>query len=463
MVRRIKKWLHPAFLGLLLAACGSGVKGDFNRLLVELAASDGAVSRADWQKITDFIVRNKADLEDFYADGHLNEATVKTYIADFFSRRRPSIKVNLAGIAARPLRFRFFLEQSGSMTAYASPRGDGSFEAAIRTMRNSVPGQSVVEKVGEKDYTDFRQIFDELLNHTEESQISVLVTDLIYSVKDMQGVNPQKVFNEERGMVDAVFKSQVGRMSLLVVRMNGSYNGPYYAYDGSMLQYDGRRPYYIVIAGTNESMRRLTEEPEYAAFAAFAKLRGYERMHLFTTGLTYTPAYSFVLSNPEIRGRFRPERGQGERITSLTGVEPDKDGGEVRLALAVDLGSMLLDPALVVDPSAYRVEADDSIRILKIRPIAAKDKAPAERKYLGQATHIMVLGAKNVTHSQAVRISLINRFPAWAVKGSADDDLRVDGHTTFGLRYLLEGIDEGYRRHAAETPCYFNLELRLSD
>lgn len=451
----------PLAAMLVLAGCGKSHKRDFNHLLVELAGEDRLIDRADWEKIEKFLDGEKAHFADLYKDGGIDAEATKEYIADFFANRRPATKVRFTGIGESQMAFHFYIERSGSMLAYDSPKGDGSFRSAIMALRNALPGNSQVDSIGEKGYTDFRQIFDNILNKTGEGDVSILVTDLIYSVRDMQGVNPQKVFAEMQEMINSVFKGEVRKKSMLVVRMNGSYNGSYYAYDNSVSRFDGRRPYYIIIVGSNDNMARLTSSPDFRTFSNLESLRGYDGMCLFTATGIYEPHASFLLSGRDTRGRFQPERGQGDRILRLENVQPDRDSGDLRLALAVDLGHMLIDSRYLTNKANYRLQSDGDVSIREIRPIEKADMTPAERKYIGSATHLFILDAKDVARHDRLRLSLLNRLPQWASTGSTDNDLRPDTGTTFGLRYLMQGVYDSYARNADGQPEYFAIEMRL--
>lgn len=456
---------HIAYVALLaltlsVASCGNGSRKEFNKLLLELADADQTIDGNDWQKIADFLDRNKAHFKEFYDHGQIDVDDVEDYISDFFEHRRPSKHIAFQGIGAKQPTFHIYVERSGSMTPYDSRDGDGSFRAAIMALQNNLPGTATIDSVGEKGYTNFQQIFDQILNRTNEDQVSILVTDLIYSVKDMQGVNPQRVFSEIEGMTNAVFKSEVKNKSMLVVRMMGSYNGPYYSYDNSVKPFAGRRPYYIIIVASNTNMVRLTHDATLRTFADMERMRGYDNMCLMTANDIYKPYYSFLLSNRDVRGRFRPKRGQDTQIRSLTGVEPDRNSGDIQLALAVDLSHLFIDQRYLTDVSNYEVKADEDVRIKEIRKIEKADMTPAEKKYLGTATHIFVLQAASIGHGQEVEIKLLNRMPQWIGAASTDNDLTPDANTTFGLKYLLGGIYDSYNRNA-DDHNYFELELEL--
>lgn len=490
---------NPIFIALTLvvlivSGCGNRAKKDLNHLLMELAGTDHTIDHDDWMTLENYLDGQKANFPEFYVDGKLDADEVREYIEDFFSHRRDAMKIDFSGMAVEPLKVNFYLERSGSMIAYDSPAGDGSFKAAIVQMLNNLPGNNADHKIyvvnssinaypkgfdqfvkdsnifeatkgiGDPSFTDFGAIFDKILNSTKDDELSILVTDMIYSTKDMTGVNPKKVFAEAQGMTNSVFKSEVKKKSMLIVKMMGSYNGLYYPYNSPSkgVPYNGKRPYYIVIVGNNENIARLTQDENYEAFAQLSRLRGYENMYLFETDDVYEPYYSLLLSHPQIRGRFQPERGQGTQVTKLEGLKTDRNSGDIRLVLAVDLSKMLIADEYLTDVNNYVVDADDAVTIKEIRPINKSDVTPAERKYAQSATHLFVLSVKEPKHEQKVRIKLLNRMPRWIASSSNDNDARVDATTTFGLKYLLQGIYDSYRRNSDGKPYYFEMDLNFS-
>lgn len=482
-------------LSMVFAGCGGNSKKELNHLLLELADGDQLIDGGDWARLEAFLDEQKANFREFYKDGELDVDEVKEYVDDFFGGRRPAKEIQFA-VGKTALNVNFYLERSGSMVPYDAANGDGSFKAAIVKMLNNLPGDNAdhhiyvvnseineypqgfqkfindpnifeaTKGIGDASSTDFGAIFEQLLNKTGQDELSILVTDMIYSTKNMAGVNPQKVFAEAQGMTNAVFKSQVKDKGMLIVKMNGTYSGPYYPYNSTGGQsYTGRRPYYIVIVGSNQNIARLTRDAGYASFCKFSELKGYENMYLFETDDVYKPYYSLLLESDVIRGRFRACHGQGDQIKDIENLEVDRNSGDLRLALAVDLGGMLIDEQYLTDVKNYQVKADDKLEIKEIRPIAQSDVTPAERKHLGKATHIFVLESEGIKHGQEVEIRLMNRLPEWVDDSSSDDDTNVGGagfaSTTFGLKYLLQGIYDSYRKNSKGEPYYFELEMEF--
>ena len=483
-------------LSLTMTSCRDNYTKEFNRLLIDLADNDQTIDRDDWSEIEKFLDSQKANFRDLFENDEINVNRVKEYISDFFERRRPSKEIMFVGVGGKEyLNVNFYLERSGSMTPYDSPNGDGSFKAAIVQMLNNLPGDNednriyvvnssinaypegfskfisdtnifdATKGIGDPSYTDFSAIFSQLLDKTGKDELSILVTDMIYSTKDMAGINPQKVFAEAQGMANAVFKQQVKDKSMLIVKMNGSYSGPYYCYNSPKggQSYTGKRPYYIVVVGSNQNIARITKDKNYTTFSQFKNLKGYENMYLFETDDVYKPYYSFLLSNPDIRGRFSPAHGKETQIKDLDNLEVDRNSGDIRLALAVDLSGMLIDDAYLTNPENYLVKSDDKVEIKEIREINKQDITPAEKKYIGSATHIFILGMNEINHAQEVEIKLLNRLPSWIEETSSDDDTNVGtgtfAQTTFGLKYLLQGIYDSYKKHSEDHPHYFELNM----
>ncbi len=485
--------LFVVFVSSTFVACTDSAKKDFNHLLIEVAGNDYTIDRDEWHKLQSFIDENKAHFKEFYHDGQLDKESVKKYITDFFSKRRDAHEINFVGLADEPIKVNFFLERSGSMIAYDAPQGDGSFKAAIVQMLNNLPDAqdkhqiyvvnssitpypqgiqqfvndnnifASTKGIGDASYTDFGAIFDKILNKTKDNELSILVTDMIYSTKNMMGVNAQKVFAEAQSMTHTVFRNEVKNKAMLIVKMIGSYDGLYYPYlsPNKGYPYHGKRPYYIVIVGNNENMARLTTDAAYKVFAQLSELKGYENMYLFDTDDTYKPYYSFLLSHPDIRGRFEPQRGQGTQIKNLEGVEPDKNSGDIKLVLAVDLSKMLIDNDYLTNIHNYKVEADNQVKIQQIRKIDKKDLSAAEKKYVGSATHLFILSVDKVSNEQEVSIKLLNHLPSWVSASSCDDDTSADSYTTFGLKYLLQGIYNSYLRNSDGEPYYFEMKIKM--
>ena len=172
-----------------------------------------------------------------------------------------------------------------------------------------------------------------------------------------------------------------------------------------------------------------------------------------------------MLKGKESRGMFRPTKGQTECITSIEDVKADRNSNDLQIEVAVNLGGMLIDSDYLTDAKNYLVKSDDKIEIKGIRAITADDRNANNKKYLDKATHIITLKMDALKQDQDVSIRLQNRLPEWIATSSTDDDTNLSAadfaDTTFGLKYLLQGIYDSYKKLSDGEPYYFELKLKL--
>lgn len=483
---------------VLTTACSDGGKKELAALVRELAGDDATIDSDDWRKIADFMDANKAHMKEFYKDGRLDEESVKEYVRKLFSKGKDWKNITFWGKADKKfLTVKFYLERSGSMVSYDSPQTTGEFKKAIVKMLNSLPSDNndniifvvndavydypksykefitdnnifkTTEGIGDPKYTDFGVILDSILNKNESNELSILASDMIYSTRELATVNKQKVLNEAEGVANAIFKEKARHKSMLIVKMSGSFAGAYYPYNSPSkgTEYNGMRPYYLIIVGDNDDIARLTNDPQYAAFSKFDELEGFEHKYLFDASYAYKPFYTIMLRGRESRGEFRPTKGQTERITSIEDVRADRNSDDLQIEVAVNLGSMLIEKDYLTNPKNYLVRSDDPAEIKSIRAIGADDRNSNNKKYLDKATHIITLKMNAMKQDQEVSIRLLNRMPGWIAESSSEDDTNLAASdfstTTFGLKYLLQGIYDSYRKLSDGEPYYFDLKLKM--
>ena len=497
--------LMAAFLSATLLAgfssCGNSSKKELNKLLLECADNDKTVDASDWSKIQTFINDNKRNLRQFYSDDKIDEAKVKEYITDFFTNRRPSKQISFYGMTGDAfMKVKFYLERSGSTFGYDAPQTKGDFKAAIVQLLNNIPGDNAAyenyvvndsiypypgtfkdfisdpnifqttKNIGNAKYTDFNSIFSSILDETKSNELGILVTDLIYSTKEMQQISAQKIFNEETGMANVAFGKHTGDKAVLVLQMMGDFSGPYYPYNAAKnTQYKGQRPYYFIIIGNNDDIRRISTDETYKNFVSFNDLGGFQHRCLFAKTEMYEPYFTIALDNASNKGKFRVDRdsrGKGGTVKAITKIEADPNSGSFQFSVAVDLKSVLADKEYVEDVKNYEVKGGDPFTVVEVKEITAADIKPSNKDALSHATHFITLATDKFTHKQTLSVKLLNRLPAWVEAASSDDDTNTKSadfsKTTFGLKYFMKGVYDAYRNKSTEEPCYFDLNIELN-
>lgn len=394
------------------------------------------------------------------------------------------------------LSFKIFLESSGSMWPYDSADTEGDFKSAVSTLINEIPGNATdsttlfivnrtvtrydgtfkdfikadniysnAKEIGDYQFTDFTCIFDSLLNNTGKGEVSVLVSDLIYSTEKMSFTNPQKILSEARNMVTSVFNSDDKDKDLIVVKMSAGFSGNYYPYNtpNQGIKYSGPRPYYFVIVAPRNVMRRIYTDTAFSTFRDFSKLAGYENFYCFSSP-GGQPYWSFILSGEGKEGSYAKDNS-GTAIHNLKGLKT-ASSGKLSLLMAVDLSSVICDDKYKLDPSSYKITSAIAMKVAGVREINRTLLSEVQKKYVGDATHFIVIDVdtqKPVTAAEAT-LSMINRLPDWIYQTGSEDDTNISssnfGNTTFGFTQIMEGIRDSYFGKD-EQPDYFTLKFNL--
>ena len=392
-----------------------------------------------------------------------------------------------------PIRFKFFLERSGSMTPFDATSTSGVFKSAITSFLNSIPDckdgsenllfivndavytfdksykefiQSKnifadTKNVGDPRYTDFTCIFDSILAKTGQNEVAVLVSDLIYSTPNMAVVNCSKILNEAKSLTRSVFKGKTAK-DVLVVKMLGDYDGPYYTYNSPNKgqNYKGTRPYYFVVVAAPVVMQRLFNDPKYKESMAFADRQGYEDFYCFSNEKKVD--YSILLSNKRNEGRVGAVRGQN-LIHEVEKIETNRNG-TVTMTVAADLSGIIVPEKALLDPKNYEISSLSGFKINNIEKIKESERDEKLRS-IPSATHFIMLTTHNQVVYETLKLKFKNELPAWVLRTNIDDDTDLSAavfpKTTFAFKYMMDGIYEAYYG-TVENPSYFQIELKIN-
>lgn len=394
------------------------------------------------------------------------------------------------------LSFKIFLESSGSMWPYDSADTDGDFKSAVSSLINSIPTSATdstslfivnrtvtrydgtlkdfikaddiysnAKEIGDYQFTDFTCIFDSLLNNTGKGEVSVLVSDLIYSTEKMSFTNPQKILSEARNMVTSVFNSDDKDKDLIVVKMTAGFSGNYYPYNtpNQGIRYSGQRPYYFVIVADCDVMRKIYSDKSFSNFHDFSKLAGYENFYCFSSP-DGQPYWSFILSGEGKEGSYAKDNS-GTAIHDLKKVKT-ASSGKLSLLMAVNLSNVICDEKYKLNPSSYSISSATAMKVTNVKVIDRTALSEVQKKYVGDATHFLIIDVdtrKPLTATEAT-LSMVNRLPEWISKTGSDNDTDINssdfGRTTFGFTQIMQGIRDSYYGKD-EEPDYFTIKFNL--
>lgn len=431
--------------------------------------------------------------------GSIDMAKLNKAVERIGKRTNPEFKWDITaygGVPHKDLRLNLYLERSGSMTGYDARSTSGDFKRTLNELItrfprvNGVPGSIAIvndavypykgsfeefvqqkdifaatSSLGDPSFTDFANIFEYVLRDTVAENINVLVTDLIYSPRDTQGVTPAKIFNEEESLATSIFQKHADK-SVMVVQLISDFDGLYYPYHSpqSGVKYKGKRPYYVVITGSAAAIYKLLHDKRYSSFTDFATLPGYQGDYIFSRN-PLTPAYYSLLPRGKgMKGSYSLGGAKGETGShTLKDIKGD-DTNKATFRLAANLNNIPAASDYILNPKNYRLDGASGAAIVNIEPITEAMIDARTRRFLDPATHLFTIEIDTRHLSPQLEISLLNTLPEWISRSACADDSKINAASfptsTFGVDRLLGGIYHAYHSPSS-TPQLFTLRVAI--
>lgn len=361
----------------------------------------------------------------------------------------------------KPPVMRVYLENSGSMDGYMSPGSQLKdalydylseaqsatkaielfyvnsntipFRGTLRQYISTLTPDSFRQAGGDRTSSDLTSILARIVNEIcdstlRDSMVSLFISDCILDLPKSVDATKLLTFNQItiKNLVNNG-RTLVPDLSVRVIKMMSDFSGKYYYQDGSIEYLSGvQRPYYIWMFGSNRQLARLEE----AVPLSRLKRHGLEGIVSFapTVSVPYSIGGSQGASNV-----VRPHRG----IYSLK--------------IRTKLSATLLPDSVLLDPTNYKF-ASASLRIKKIQPI---------RNDAVQYTHSIEFEMpQNKTVTKDCLSIIRPQLPEWVAASNDESgvDIRNNLNKTTGIRYLIEGIYDSYRKDEVATQCSFTIK-----
>ena len=477
-MRHILSYLLLAALTLSVASCGSSPLDK----AVKRALVQQDTTQAQFDSICGIIQQSPDRYRQYLDDkGQINIAELQALFDRIGGELRPPMRWDISAYGQQELSLTIYFERSGSMVPYDNAGDRGQLKKAVNDIINQFPGRKVsinivndniypyqgtvdefikdrniyasTAGVGNSASTDFQQIFGAILKAQDATNVSVVVTDLIYSPADAGSVSIDKILNEENSLATSIFRQYKGK-SVLVHQLMGDYNGKYYPYTNKPVEYRGMRPFYILVIADTPVMDRMAAQSEYAELLRPSTVRNSYRFNQSEAAVDYC----VVPDWKDNAGRFRVDH---EDATRLTKCEGDKTTGILCLTMAVRLDGLQKEESFLADARNYKVQSASGFE-LKVTPITPDLVTGNNKMYLDGKTHLLTLTGKMNGPRDQVTISLPNEMPAWIAQSTSRDDTNPAASgfstTTLGLKEFLDGIASAFGAGGNYTTLTLNLE-----
>lgn len=363
-----------------------------------------------------------------------------------------------------------YLENSGSMDGYV--KGQTEFEQIVYNYlvnlklakitselnlfyinSNILPQydevQDFIEKLeptsfkakgGHRGTSDIAQMIGMIMNEMNDSTVSIFISDCIFSPgKDKDAgdyLNNQKI-----GIKNAVgvYFNAHPKLAVMGYRCMSSFNGFCFDKNDIGTFYQGQRPFYVWVFGTQGALNRIQNEMLKNRY----QLDGVQNEFTAFAGGTTMPDSCYAVKRGS--GKFDLKRSDSKH--SIENLKADKNG-KVRFSVEVNYASLILSEAYLCDTSMY-VVSDPKYKVVEVERIKAFNKY----------THILHIEAERV-HPSNLEIQLRTGTPTWPSYyndegGNAIDESNSD--KTFGIKYMTDGIAEAIIRKNYYTRMTINI------
>ena len=292
-------------------------------------------------------------------------------------------------------------------------------------------------KGGNMGLSDMSDIIAMILNQNFINDISILVSDCIFS--------PGKLYKIKDNADDYLVAQQIGiknhiieklstspNFAVVILRLESQFDGLYYNKFDDKTYIKSKRPFYIWLMGDIRQLKRVMNAVHVS------EIKGSGVQNMYMSSLSNKPLSYGILPGQGI-GKFNPDKDNPK--TTITNAKTDNKGGENRfqIAIGVDYSAMLLPNEYLTNPDNYKISN-------KAYTIEISQNSNPKSRY----THIIKLNLiQPVISKGSITISLMNLMPSWINDYTDETGLNInaDGamEKTYGLKYLIGGIYDAYK------------------
>jgi len=364
----------------------------------------------------------------------------------------------------------FYLENSASMWGYF--KGQTECEAAVGEMivdagflfnekkinfAYITTEDSVIIQKPKKGFTEFlmrlepealkrgkywetklADIFKTVINNTGSNEISILISDCIYSLNGEDKADYQAL---EWVLIKQAFLNVLNNsdFSILVNKYTSSFEGGYYCDSlvlrkGEMKEMkinlsNVKRPYYVFVLGNREVIQTALQKINFRTYA------GFKDDYFISKEKPLSEIDYRILMTDRI-GKFRIDRKNPQH-----GIEGAKKAnrGDVEnifgFSVGLDNSSLILDDNYITDAKNYEISGDYELEVVKF------DKVGEDG-----FTHKLLLKTSNLK-SEELNISLRRQTPSWISETNSNNDCDQSGaelDKTYGFEPFINGVEKAF-------------------
>ncbi|MEG1617590.1 MAG: hypothetical protein RR202_11430 [Bacteroidales bacterium] len=285
--------------------------------------------------------------------------------------------------------------------------------------------------------SDLVKMISQVMNHANDSSISILITDAIFSIQNKSKSLIENQLITKSGDTKTEFYNMLSKwdMQTILIKMNSHFKGNYYTASGSRIAVDHNRPYYIWIFGPSAHLSTVFNSNYIET------LPGYEAMSRFLL-LDKENEVNFAIVNNNRKGKFK----QSKKDPALLTFEGrDRNTKEFQFSVAIDLSHIPCSNEYFKDPMNYSISSN-----YELIEIAETTDVKFTQKLSFTPTHLLTFRATQTPFGE-LSVALLSDRNKWVEESSNIDDSIVDSYSTFGFSYLVEGVRRAYHEKQGDS------------
>lgn len=306
----------------------------------------------------------------------------------------------------------------------------------VQAFTKALEPSTFKQKGGNRGTSDMSDIINKILSQTSEREISIFVSDCIFS--------PGKQYRAKDNADEYIIAQRIGikshiveklaenpNFAIVVLRLLSQFNGIYYNKFDDHQGINSERPFYIWLMGDRELLKRIVDKVD------LTQIKGTGVKNVFMASKSNGNLSYGILPQRGI-GKFNLDKANPK--TTITNAKVDGKGGSncFQLAVGVNYSNMLLPEEYLINSENYTISNKTyNVEIVKNTNINST------------YTHILKLNlTQPIISKGAIKISLLNQIPTWVDTYTDEDGLDINVpeamKKTYGLKHLIGGVYDAF-------------------
>jgi hypothetical protein len=438
---------------------------------ITMAKSANDITQDEYNKLVDIIKSNPDDFGLFLNDDKsVNHEKVRENLITLFKSKELKISPekiyspDSAKIISEVSKFNVnvFLENSASMDGYVNGRTD--FEAAIFNLLVKIKRDSFCDSLnlnyindkilnwdpeiedfidrlepetfrrrgGDRSKSDLSKVLKTVANCVDKQNASLLISDFVFSPGGQR--NASSYLSGQSSEIELSFSEILKKLNLSVVvlHLESKFSGQYFDLSDQPHNYNGVRPYYIWVIGTDEQIKQILRTK------ILDNIQGGVKHKLVFNKVTESKKIDFKIARLPKIGNFDLPNGSKGPIESAS-YDNNKNKGVFGFTFYADFENEMQNSSFYLDKNNYKWNNNYEMEISTIT-----DKNDATSGY----THVFKVETKDLK-SETFNLEVIGKTPDWVNSLSSENDSGInpenaEASKTFGFKYLISGVSEAF-------------------